>query len=120
MLARAFAAEVPAEWVVGETVYGYDELRLWLEAQQKNYVLAVSETHQIWVRYYHGIWWIIQPAPANAFLAIFPLFSAMNGSPGRVDFCFFFHYTFIHAPNTVSRDAFSLHLCSHVDAWHLW
>src|SRR6266516_2405093 len=42
MLARAFAAEVPAEWVVGDTVYGYDELRLWLEAQQKNYVLAVS------------------------------------------------------------------------------
>ena len=50
MLARAFAAEVPAEWVVGDTVYGYDELRLWLEAQQKNYVLAVSETHQVWVQ----------------------------------------------------------------------
>jgi len=50
MLARAFAAEVPAEWVVGDTVYGYDELRLWLEAQRKNYVLAVSETHQVWVQ----------------------------------------------------------------------
>ena len=50
MLTRAFAAGVPAEWVVGETVYGYDELRLWLEAQQKNYVLAVSETHQVWVQ----------------------------------------------------------------------
>src|SRR5439155_3677036 len=50
MLARAFAAGVPAEWVVGDTVYGYDELRLWLEAQQKNYVLAVSETHQVWVQ----------------------------------------------------------------------
>src|SRR3989441_4620972 len=50
MVARAFAAEVPAEWVVGDTVYGYDELRLWLEAQQKNYVLAVSETHQVWVQ----------------------------------------------------------------------
>ena len=45
MLARAFAAGVPAEWVVGDTIYGYDELRLWLEAQQKNYVVAVSETH---------------------------------------------------------------------------
>src|SRR5712691_4483657 len=41
MLARAFAAEVPAEWVVCDTVDGYDELRLWLEAQQKNYALAV-------------------------------------------------------------------------------
>jgi SRSO17 transposase len=50
MLARAFAAGVPAEWVVGDTVYGYDELRLWLEAQQKNYVLAVCETHQVWVQ----------------------------------------------------------------------
>ena len=28
MLARAFAAGVPADWVVGDTVYGYDELRL--------------------------------------------------------------------------------------------
>ena len=50
MLARAFAAEVPADWVVGDTVYGYDELRLWLEEQQKNYVLAVPETHMVWVQ----------------------------------------------------------------------
>src|SRR6266705_3894865 len=50
MLARAFAAGVPAEWVVGDTVYGYDELRLWLEEQQKNYVLAVPETHTVWVQ----------------------------------------------------------------------
>src|SRR5258707_248566 len=41
MLARAFAAGVPAEWVVGDTVYGYDDLRLLLDEQQKNYVLAV-------------------------------------------------------------------------------
>jgi SRSO17 transposase len=50
MLARAFAAGVPAEWVVGDTVYGYDELRLWLEERQKNYVLAVPETHMVWVQ----------------------------------------------------------------------
>src|SRR6266849_6214884 len=50
MLARAFAAEVPAEWVVGDTVYGYDELRIWLDEQQKNYVLAVPETHTVWVQ----------------------------------------------------------------------
>lgn len=36
MLARAFAAKVPADWVVGDTIYGYDELRLWLDGQQKN------------------------------------------------------------------------------------
>jgi SRSO17 transposase len=50
MLARAFAAGVPAEWVVGDTVYGYDDLRLFLEEQQKNYVLAVPETHAVWVQ----------------------------------------------------------------------
>jgi SRSO17 transposase len=64
MLARAFAAGVPAEWVVGDTVYGYDELRLWLEAQQKNDVLAVSETHQVWVQ---G-----RPQPVGLMAALLP------------------------------------------------
>ncbi len=50
MLLRAFAAGVPVDWVVGDTVYGYDELRLLLEQRQKNYVLAVPETHAIWVQ----------------------------------------------------------------------
>src|SRR6266699_2077320 len=50
MLVRAFAAGVLADWVVGDTVDGYDELRLWLDEQQKNYVLAVPETHMVWVQ----------------------------------------------------------------------
>jgi SRSO17 transposase len=50
MLERAFAAGVPADWVVGDTVYGYDELRLWLDEQHKNYVVAVPETHTVWVQ----------------------------------------------------------------------
>jgi SRSO17 transposase len=50
MLLRAFVAGVPVDWVVGDTVYGYDELRRFLEEQQKNYVLAVPETHAIWVQ----------------------------------------------------------------------
>jgi len=50
MLARAFAAGVSSEWVVGDSVYGYDEVRLWVEARQKNYMLAVPETHQVWVQ----------------------------------------------------------------------
>jgi SRSO17 transposase len=49
MLARAFAAGVPAQWVVGDTVYGYDEMRSWLEEQGRNYVLAVPETHVVWI-----------------------------------------------------------------------
>src|SRR5579885_3465672 len=45
MLARAFAAGVPAGWVAGDTVYGYDEMRLWLDEQNKNYVLAGGAVH---------------------------------------------------------------------------
>lgn len=79
MLARAFAAGVPADWVVGDTVYGYDELRLWLEEQQKNYVLAVPETHMIWVQ---G-----QQQPVGLLAALLPpeawvVLSAGEGSKG--------------------------------------
>jgi len=49
MLARAFTTGVPADWVVGDTLYGYDELRLFLEEQHKHYVLAIPETHLVWV-----------------------------------------------------------------------
>ena len=50
MLLRAIAHGVPAQWVAGDTVYGYDDLRLFLEEQQKNYVVAVPETHPVWVQ----------------------------------------------------------------------
>src|SRR5258707_7548896 len=49
MLGRAFAAHVPARWVGGDTVYGYDEMCSWLEEQQRNFVLAVPETHTVWI-----------------------------------------------------------------------
>jgi SRSO17 transposase len=79
MLARAFAAGVPTEWVVGDTVYGYEELRLWLEQQQQNYVLAVPETHQVWVQ---G-----QPQSVGLLAALLPdeawvVLSAGEGSKG--------------------------------------
>jgi SRSO17 transposase len=48
MLQRAFDAGVSASWVVGDTVYGYDELRLWLEEQHRPYVVAVTGTHTVW------------------------------------------------------------------------
>jgi SRSO17 transposase len=50
LLARAFAAGVPARWVVGDTVYSGDEVRRWLEGQARSYVLAVPSTHGIWTR----------------------------------------------------------------------
>jgi SRSO17 transposase len=43
MLERARAAGVPAAWVTADSVYGDDRrLRMWLEAQEQPYVLAVS------------------------------------------------------------------------------
>jgi SRSO17 transposase len=44
------SAGVRAEWVVGDTVYGYEELRSWLERLQQPYVLAVPETHPVWMQ----------------------------------------------------------------------
>ncbi len=79
MLVRAFAAGVAADWVVGDTVYGYDELRLFLEERKKNYVVAVPETHTVWVQ---G-----RPQPVGLLAALLPpeawvVLSAGEGSKG--------------------------------------
>jgi SRSO17 transposase len=50
MLARAFAAGVPAAWVSGDEIYGDDgALRHWLVAGTHPYVLAVSSHHPLWL-----------------------------------------------------------------------
>jgi SRSO17 transposase len=50
MLARAFAAGVPAAWVTGDEVYGSDgNLRRWLEQEGRAYVLAVRSNQSVWV-----------------------------------------------------------------------
>jgi SRSO17 transposase len=47
MLERAFAADVPARWVVGDAVYGSDgKLRRALEAWEQGYALAVKSTEK--------------------------------------------------------------------------
>jgi SRSO17 transposase len=79
MLARAFAAQVPAAWVVGDTIYGGDELRRWLEGQGRPYVLAVPSTH--------GLWTAGQQVEAQALVAGLPdaawaRLSAGEGSQG--------------------------------------
>jgi SRSO17 transposase len=80
MLLRAFAAEVPVAWVVGDTVYGYDELRLLLEERQKNYVLAVPETHAVWVQgRQQSVGLLAALLPQDAWVVL----SAGEGSKGR-------------------------------------
>jgi SRSO17 transposase len=50
MLAPACQAGVSARWVTGDSVYGEDRrLRLWLEAQEQAYVLAVSGQESGWL-----------------------------------------------------------------------
>ena len=51
MLRRAFEAEVPARWVVADTVYGTARgLRGWLEERERSYILAVPATQGV----HHG------------------------------------------------------------------
>jgi SRSO17 transposase len=50
MLARAFAAGVPAAWVTGDSAYGDDRrLRMGLESLPRAYVLAVSGKEYVWL-----------------------------------------------------------------------
>jgi SRSO17 transposase len=52
MLERALAAKVPHAWITADEVYGQDRrLRLWLEAQERPFVLAVTSQEKPW------IWW---------------------------------------------------------------
>jgi SRSO17 transposase len=79
LLARAFAAGVPARWVVGDTVYSADELRRWLEGQGRSYVLAVPSTHGIWTRgQQRTVERLVADLPADAWTAL----SAGEGSQG--------------------------------------
>ena len=55
MLERALAAAVPAVWVTGDEVYGGARgLRLWLEAEQQPFVLAIKRNEPLWVRTERG------------------------------------------------------------------
>jgi SRSO17 transposase len=79
MLARAFAAQVHCAWVVGDALYGYDELRVWLEDQHRHYVLAIPQTHVVWVAGRHQpIGYIAALLPESAWTVL----SAGEGSQG--------------------------------------
>ena len=48
LLARAFAAGVPARWVAGDAAYGRSHaFRRWLEGQGRAYALSVPLTHAV-------------------------------------------------------------------------
>lgn len=75
LLARAFAAQVPAGWVSGDEIYGDDtDLRRWLEEEGHPYVLAVSASHPIW---HDGI-----PERADALVAALPAAAWVRWSAG--------------------------------------
>jgi SRSO17 transposase len=49
MIARAIAAGVPFAWTVGDEVYGSDRhLRMFLEAHERPFVLAVRRNERLW------------------------------------------------------------------------
>jgi SRSO17 transposase len=49
MIARARAAGVPFAWVMGDEVYGSDRrLRMFLEAHEQPFVLAVRSNEKLW------------------------------------------------------------------------
>jgi SRSO17 transposase len=49
MLQRAFEADVPAQWIVADTVYGMTRgLRGWLEKRERSYVMAVTSSKGIY------------------------------------------------------------------------
>ena len=53
MLERALAADVPARWVTGDSIYGGDRrLRLWLEEQQRWFVLGIAKDEPLWSGFY--------------------------------------------------------------------
>jgi SRSO17 transposase len=61
MLERAFQADVPAAWVTGDEVYGRDRrLWIWLEEQERPFVLAVPTSASLWVQTKRG------PLPRDA------------------------------------------------------
>jgi SRSO17 transposase len=65
MLARAFQAGVPVMWVTGDRVYGDDRrLRMWVEAHERAYVLAVSGQEYVWLGW--------QPRQVKTILAAVP------------------------------------------------
>ena len=80
MMKSAHEAELPFEWVTGDCVYGQDhDTRLWLEADNKNYVLGISGKDYIWQGFKQvRVAEILNSLPAEGWSEV----SCGNGSKG--------------------------------------
>jgi len=57
MLERAFAAQIPAQWVTDDSIYGGDRrLRVWLEEQQRWFVLGIKKDEPLWNEFLLSRW----------------------------------------------------------------
>ena len=85
MIARALAAGIPFAWTVGDEVYGADRrLRLFLEAHERPFVLAVRRNEQLWAVHQgrfgqHAAAALAAALPATAWQCL----SAGSGSKGQ-------------------------------------
>jgi SRSO17 transposase len=84
MLARALAADVPVAWVTGDEVYGgARRLRLWLEAEQQPFVLAIKRSEPLWVLTERGpLEWSAADIAATVAPADWTCLSAGDGAKG--------------------------------------
>ena len=84
MLERALEAEVPAAWVTADEVYGGDRrLRLWLEAEQQPFVLAIKRNEPLWVGTDQGPWELAAAEITSAIdAAAWVTLSAGDGTKG--------------------------------------
>lgn len=58
MIERAMAAQVPFAWITGDEVYGDNcSLRVWLEQQERHFVLAVACNQYVWPDMGGRSWW---------------------------------------------------------------
>lgn len=102
MLERVFTAQAPAKWVTADEIYGSDHrLRLWLEAQQQAYVMAVSRQEPIWIGFTQDkVAALITTAPETAWAKL----SCGEGSKGPREYDW-------------ARVRFN---CPHAPEWERW
>ena len=84
MLERVLAADVPMAWVTGDEVYGgARRLRLWLEAEQQPFVLAIKRSEPLWVLTERGpLEWSAADIAATVAPADWTCLSAGDGAKG--------------------------------------